>query len=511
MKRDLLIYARSSTMRQVTQVNRDSMNRQHKLIDDRSQIEDLYNCEYKQTFSDQGKSAFKAEHLQQGSALYTIIRNAENGLYNQPILYIENWDRLSRLTLSNSQLLINKIFNAGISIIVQKTGIHKLWSVDDQDSISSSIMLSVALWQAHEESKNKSQRLRQTFQNNLEKGTIRSSMNIPSWINFNHETQSYTINEYSPHIHKAFELRLQGMSCLNIARYFNDRNIKLGLSQRTKISETRIKKILTGQQVLGSYVTKGRIIPDFLPRLIDDETFQKVADTFKGKRTKQGQTIHNLFYGLTVCAKCAASYVSVNTSRDDFSLRCSNRARGVDEKSRACSNSAIRYNSIIEPCLRYYFNRVDIKEILKRDDSGIDTTVLQEQIHQQEKLLKKLTNLYLTLEDESFLDKSKQCKTELDRLKNELKQHEKTFQIDSVEWTTIVEHPIKSRNDKIAVNSILRRYIDKIELQAYADKKRAKRGAVAIIHWKSGSVVRLQLPSMVNDPDGYATFKAVWG
>lgn len=510
MERDLLIYARSSTKRQVEQVNRDSMNRQHKLIEDRAQIEEYYGCTYKGTFSDKGKSGFKGEHLEEGSELYKIIRNAENGLYNQPILYVENWDRLSRLSLQNSQQLLNRMFSAGISIIVQKTGIHKLWCSDDQNNISSSIMLSVALWQAHEDSRNKAERLRQTYKNNVEKGTIRSSMNLPFWIDFNHKTQEYNINEYSKHVHKAFNLRLQGYSCLNIARYFNDRGILLGKHQKKSIQEIRIKKLLTESQVLGSYVTKGRTIPNFFPRLIDDETFDKVALSFNTKSTRQAQTIHNLFYGLTVCSKCASPYISVNTSRDDFSLRCSNRARGIDEKSKSCSNSAIRYNSIIEPCLRYYFNSVDIKEVMKRDDSGIDTTILEEQIHQHEKLLKKLTNLYLSLDDESFLDKSKSCKTELERLKAELKQHEKPLQIDSVEWSTIVEHPIESKDDKIAVNAILRRYIDKIELLSNDDKKQLTMGCVAIIHWKYGGIVRLKLPSVVKDPDAFETFKKVW-
>tara|TARA_Y100000310_G_scaffold152483_1_gene151951 strand:+ start:283 stop:1815 length:1533 start_codon:yes stop_codon:yes gene_type:complete len=510
MKRDLIIYARSSTKRQVEQVNRDSMNRQHKLIEDVALIETHHNCAYKDTFSDKGKSAFKGEHLSRDSELSKIIENSKNGIYKNPIIYIEAWDRLSRLSLRKSKELINKMFDAGLSIIVQKTGIYKLWSINDQDDISSDIQLSIALHQAHEESKNKASRLRQTYQNNLEKGTIRSAMNLPSWIDFNHNTQEYNINEYSVHIHKIFELRLKGYSCLNIARYFNDRGIMIGNNQRGKISETRIKKILQGKQVLGSFVTKGRIIPNFLPQLIDLDTFNRVSSTFNINRTKQTNNIQNLFYGLTLCSNCGASYVSVNTSRNDYSLRCSNRARGVDEESRSCSNRAIRYCSIIEPCLRHYFNRVKIDEILKTEPP-IDTTVLQEQIHQQENLLKKLTNLYLTLDDESFLEKSKTCKTEIDRLKAELMQHEPSLHNDSVEWGTIIDHPLDSREDKIAVNAILRRYINKIELQAYNDKKQAKMGCVAIIHWKSGCIVRLQLPSVVNDPDGFETFKRVWG
>lgn len=506
----LYIYSRVSTEKQ--KLSGDGLNRQSQLMDDVSSIERIHNCKYDSSFHD-STSAFSGKHIDSGQ-LGQFIKRCEVGLIKEPILYVEAIDRLSRMSIKESRSLLQRMFDAGITLIIKKMGFDKLLTEDSNNDIGIDLYLSVLLHLANRESIQKSERIKETYKNNVGKNTIKCSQHLPFWIDYTE--QGYIFNEHVDNLRLMFELRLNGYSVLAIARHFNDNGIKLGSKQRSSsVSATRIKNILTRPQAIGEYCKydpqdKSKIIErivNFYPPAIEHETFIKVKASFKNTKTRQPSSIANVFHGLTYCGSCGSKMAAYHSKqREDYYLRCVSVTQGLSTGVK-CGNGAIKYKSIIEPCLKLFFDYLPIDDLLHAqvEDNSQELEILKSKLVESEQKYKKVKKMVLLVEDdEDLLNQFKTLSGEIKRIKAKLEEHEQPIQYDVQQWQTLKDYCIQTTDDKIKINALLSSFINKIEL-----KKDGKIGASCVIVFKSGLNTSVYLPSIKHNTERYETFRSM--
>ncbi|WP_413684839.1 recombinase family protein [Prochlorococcus sp. MIT 1011] len=109
---------------------------------------------WNQKFEDIGKSAFQA--YKNRSALTAIIESAENGDFgNDPCLVISEVSRLTREPQKEANKLLNRIFDAGLSIYVSELG-GQIYTEKDQTVY---LLFQILFLAAHSESREKSHRI----------------------------------------------------------------------------------------------------------------------------------------------------------------------------------------------------------------------------------------------------------------------------------------------------------------------------------------------------------------
>lgn len=503
-KRPLYVYTRVSSEKQLTG---DGLNRQSKILETVQDYESRYNAEFKALISDAGVSAFSGANSVTGN-LGQFIKDCEVGLINNPILVLESIDRLTRMEVDDSRDLINRMFKAGIDLIVQKMS-GELLTKKSKSSFSNDLTISIFLHLANMESEQKSKRIKETFKNNLTNKKIKCSNHLPFWIDY--RDGEYILNNYVDNLRLIFELRKQGYSVLSIARHLNDNGIKLGAKQRANVSANRIKHLLLRGQAIGQFLrydsSRTKIIQcidDYFPPAIELNDFKIVAESFKDSRTRETPSISNVFYGLTYCT-CGSTMTAYHSQRDDYYLRCKNKTQGVTTQSKKCFNGAIKYKSIIEPCLKLFFNHVSIETILNNNQDTVNIDSLKSSLDDEKKRLSKLKKMFMVLEDdESLLTDLAECKATIKRIESTINEHEQPLQHDVSEWRTLVDHPLTTKDDKIKVNGILKKFVKSIHLQ-----KDGKIGCNATIVFKSGLTTKLYLPSMKHNEERFNTFSAM--
>ena len=75
-------------------------------------------------------------------------------------------------------------------------------------------------------------------------------------------------------VRKIFEMYLNRRTMAEIIRYLNDHQVKT--SQGNLYNKSSIRRILTNKRYIGIYSYKGKEYTDYVPRIIDDQTFSEV-------------------------------------------------------------------------------------------------------------------------------------------------------------------------------------------------------------------------------------------
>lgn len=87
----------------------------------------------------------------------------------------------------------------------------------------------------------------------------------------------------APYVRKIFDMYVNGSLMADIIRYLNSKDVKT--STGGEFNKNSIRKILLNKRYVGIYTYNGKETRDGIPRIIDDETFNKVQDImFKNKK-----------------------------------------------------------------------------------------------------------------------------------------------------------------------------------------------------------------------------------
>jgi DNA invertase Pin-like site-specific DNA recombinase len=281
----------------------DSLNRQSASIEAYCKRQGLDLVE---TLIDEGLSASKGHHITDGK-LGQFLADADAGGYRGHALVIEYLDRLSRLGITQTFALVERLRRAGVELHeVQHSRVIR--SLDD---MATAVMTVVDSYAAQEYSKKLSERIGRAWHSkkaNAHDGRP-ITRNIPDWLRIEGRVYAgtkiidagrFAIDaERANAVREAFRLAALGVGTKDIAERINCTR-----------SLSWLTRVLKGRAVLGEYQPQdaqkravGEPIQNFYPAIVDQVTYdaarKQLSSRRKGGRlTCKNGGAHNLFSGL---------------------------------------------------------------------------------------------------------------------------------------------------------------------------------------------------------------------
>ena len=175
------------------------------------------------------------------------------------------------------------------------------------------------------------------------------------------DTDHYQIDEtLAPVVKEIFTLYLDGMRINDIAKHLNERGIK---HKGFEMKYNAVFRILTNRKYIGEYKFGDIVIPNAIPAIIDEATFNSVQQRMA--RNKKAPAMHRSEddYLLTTklfCGKCGAMMTGVigtsHTSRQYRYYKCNQSKQGK------CDKKTVKKEWLEELVLD------EIKELLSSDE-----------------------------------------------------------------------------------------------------------------------------------------------
>ena len=312
MQKKLAIsYVRFST---VEQLGGDSLRRQ-------TEATEAYCKKHGLTLTDDyrlrdlGKSAYKGVHRNATGALGQFEKQVAAGrIPKGTVLIVENLDRLSREDIVTAQLLLLNLINHGIEIVALSDN-ERRYSKESLAANPFELIISIMVMsRAHEESKIKSYRGKESWinRNRLAAEGKHIKMRLPSWLES--KNQKYIVApEKAAVIKKIFRLYLEGFGTQSIAQMLIKEgvpNIANSKAEKKTWHPTYIQRILKSKEVIGYYTGINPDVPNYFPAIVTESDFYAVQATIKKRQTYKGQKNNNP-HPLSHLLKCDLCGLSV--------------------------------------------------------------------------------------------------------------------------------------------------------------------------------------------------------
>lgn len=208
-------------------------------------------------------------------------------------------------------------------------------------------------------------------------------------------------DENAPYVKMIFEMYANGSTMADIIRHLNSLGVKT--QRKQDFNKSSIKRILKNRRYLGIYIYKGKETPDKIPRIIDDDLFNKVQLLLNKNQKAPGRRKAKEEYLLTTklfCGECKEMMVGVSGTSKTKDLHYYYSCKNT--KRKLCNKKNVR------------------KEYL--EEKVFDTiykTLTKENIHQIAVNVVKITEENQDLDNLSLLNKNqKKLEKEKDNLIN---------------------------------------------------------------------------------------------
>jgi DNA invertase Pin-like site-specific DNA recombinase len=359
---------------------------------------------------DSGRSGYTGANAQPGGALYKIlemIRDKEILPYSH--LIVEHLDRMSRDRVLNAFETFSKILKGGI--IIHTIGDGKIYTEESVNRGIGELILSISIMSSsHDESAKKVIRQRDTWtQKRLHAHEQPMTMRAPKWLStakVDGKIVFEPIPERAKIVKRIFEELAHGIGRDKIARRLNAEfmqaekegkdtkhlrnwghgrewhggSIQKITDTRAVIGEFRPGKIEKYKVTEGEFeiIKKRRVpgrdpIPDYFPRIIEDELFFRARQSADARKTKRimnpggrkGTVYSNLFgNGLTKCVVCKSPMNYRDRGpRSTIVFRCSGNRNG------SCGNDFRYPYEPLEKAVLYW-----VKELELTDNTAPETS-----------------------------------------------------------------------------------------------------------------------------------------
>jgi DNA invertase Pin-like site-specific DNA recombinase len=312
----------------------DSLRRQTALADEYARRHGLA-LDTELSLRDLGVSAFRGDNAALG-ALGAFRRAVSDGLVPKgSFLLVENLDRISRDKAHKAVRILEEIVEAGVTVVTLNDG--KQWTEASLDGAD--FLLAILLFmRGNEESDTKSKRLKAAWVGKRERaanGEIQT-IRVPAWIRADgsgakdsRNAKLSLIVERADLIRRMFKMFLAGTGKKAIAETFNRERIPTwgagkGRAPAAYWHQTYVFKILTSPTVTGRFVPhlerhEGKFIREpqkpiegYYPRVVDDETFQRVQSLCASRRQSvRSGHVASIVAGLARCPKCDSTMTRV--------------------------------------------------------------------------------------------------------------------------------------------------------------------------------------------------------
>jgi DNA invertase Pin-like site-specific DNA recombinase len=297
-------YSRFSTPEQA---EGDSLHRQQSKAQSWAKDNSL-RIEY---LHDAGVSAYRGKNRTLGQLGTFLERLRDGSLGANPVLLVENFDRLSREAIEEAQGLFLELINRGAAVVT----LHNSKVYRRPLSLVDIIMALVEMDVAHQESAKKAERVAAAWeQKRSTKQRLHAKTICPLWLQWNAENNAFEPNPQSTKtVTYIFEMAASGTGSHAIARRLNAERVPTFRSahdgsQAEQWYPKSIRLILANRAVLGEYRPGkyigrkrhliGDVWPAYFPRIITNELWDAVSSE-AGKRARGGpgkpsENEHNL-------------------------------------------------------------------------------------------------------------------------------------------------------------------------------------------------------------------------
>ena len=243
--------------------------------------------------------------------------------------------------------------------------------------------------------------------------------------------KKFVIDENTaPTVKMIFTMYADGKTVTEIVEKLNE--LGLRTKRGTPFTNNSLPSILKNRKYIGIYEFQGHEVKDGVPRIIDDDTFNRVQEMLKINKRAPAKTWSRADYILTdklFCGKCGAPMfgecgTSRNGSKHNYYI-CSNRKR-----FRSCDKRAVRQADIEDAVLNATRELLHDDELLDhiidstwayylaQDDGQEELANLQRQLEQTDTAI---TNLIRAIEAGILTEETKKRMDELTQQKADLK------------------------------------------------------------------------------------------
>jgi DNA invertase Pin-like site-specific DNA recombinase len=373
-KRVAISYCRFSNFEQR---KGDSEERQREMFQQFCRSHDLAPDD--KVYIDRGRSAFKGAHRDKGNLGVFLQALGEDCIPEGAVLVVEALDRLSRLEPVESMKLAQQVMDAGVSI-----GVVTLASIFTREDMSGDRYhtLSTFFWLAHQESLQKSRRVRDSWkrrrQRAREKGLLMTGV-IPLWLEKANSVLR-PIPQRVATVRRIYELSAQGYGDSRIVRTLIGEKIT---PFKKAWNRQYVSDILSDKRVTGEVaVIEGDPIPDYYPRVIDDGLFQLARNARQGrtKRRRDGTEVTmrdrknvNVFRGLLVHARDGEGF-----SLKKKSTRSGGRLSLVTSSSERGRGSLVTFPYLVfEEAVLALLREIDPADVLGQNKGPTPVMILE--------------------------------------------------------------------------------------------------------------------------------------
>jgi len=283
-RRTAISYARFSDPKQA---EGDSLTRQAEMFCSFCQQHNL--TPLKDVFADKGRSGFKGVHLKKGQ-LGDLLKAAQDGRFERgTVVVVEAWDRLGRLRPDLQTELVKAILLTGVHIGIAKTG-----AIFQESDFGTDhwLTFSTFAYLAHQESKQKSERIAASCLRKRERAKVNGaafSGRLPAWLRIV-KGQMVTVPERVFAVKRIFQLSAEGYGQARIIRTLGEEGIKPMGRSVNGWGHSYIQLLLTDNRVKGQLVlVDGTVLPNYYPRIIEDDLFNLARKIDNGERDKLGR------------------------------------------------------------------------------------------------------------------------------------------------------------------------------------------------------------------------------
>jgi len=296
------------------------------------------------SFFDQGRSAYKARHLDDTGELARFLAFVQDGTIPKgSTLLVESLDRLSRERVKDALPRFLDLLNQGINVVTLADGRLYTSAYNELDLIISIVQMS----RAHEESATKGKRVSAAWRRKQDSARTESlpiGKLRPLWLD-------YTPDGYIPNpervevVQRIYKLAQDGYGHRAIAAQLNQSGVPSFSADRKNASglwaNSGIARMLSNRAVLGEYqphqfidgkrVPVGAPITGFYPPIITEDEFyaaqQAVSSRRQTQATKPGKRF-NVWQGVSQCGICEGP-MHISKRGNSRILRCFRNIQGL--------------------------------------------------------------------------------------------------------------------------------------------------------------------------------------
>ncbi|EPE7078173.1 recombinase family protein [Franconibacter pulveris 1160] len=464
------------------QIQGDGLDRQESMLinyfKDNAAAQD-FDPQY-EVIRDEGRSAFKAEHLQENAGLGKFFKQVKEGLI-QPgsVLIVESLDRFSRENPFRCVEYISHLDKKQIEL----HDVDKRLIISRRHSNSLTFATMIAE-RAYEESRLKSYRIRKGWDKRRrmakEEGQYMIK-NCPPWISI--VNKKYELNDNSKIIRDIFELYLSGIRSFNISKMMNDSGRLINGKLWTG---TKICRVLRNVRCKGDYITNItdrnfdddtiKVTSDILkiyPAVVSDDEFREVQRRLEGHNYSgriRNDLKKTLFSYVVKCSYCGSA-LSMSTTGKYTYLKCSN-----SRENNGCFASMLPYMPFEKAMLKH-IKDIDIAAVLNNTERTFnEIDKIKSEIVELEKNIDEYVQGIAKRKKQgqlipfAMLDEQSQAEDKLKALKESLSTKLESASITHVEFSDDV-HDVKNIEERARLEVELKKVIKRIDILSESKKK----------------------------------------